>query len=931
LADAPFHARSCEDVARSLHTDLTTGTGAGLSVARAAERLASDGPNTIVHAKPPAAFRIFLSQFRSLLVGLLVAAVIIALFMGDRVEALAIVAVLLINALLGYFTERKAARALEGLREHTVHRARLRRGGEEREIDASGLVQGDLVILSEGDRVPADGRVVAATSLAVDEATLTGESVPTAKSIEPVEDPDAAIGDRSCMVYAGTAVTAGHGRFVVTAIGSATEVGRLGGLVEAAAQRNTPLELKLAGLSRALVVLVLGLCAIIVFIGWLRGNPLVEMLEVGLSLAIAAVPEGLLAVTTVTLAVGMQRMAAMHALVRRLPAVETLGSITVICTDKTGTLTQNEMTVSALDVAGRRIDVSGTGYDPSGELREAGVSLPRGGIEAGEEAPDDALHLALQVGALCNDAKVERNGGQTSALGDPTELALLVVAEKAGVSLPALATTFPRTDEVPFRSETQRMVTVHETPDGAPFACVKGAPLPILEACDRVMETSGIVPLTPEKRRDLLARNEALAHRALRVLALAHRTLPPGYEAADLGRGLVFVGLVGMADPLRREARATIEACRGAGIRAIMITGDQVATAAAIGSQLGLEVGLAGQPMGAVHGRDLANLDDAGWDEIVARTSVFARVSPEHKLVIVKTLQRRGEIVAMTGDGVNDAPALRQADIGIAMGIRGTEAAKEAADMVLVDDDFSTLVHAIEQGRVVVHNILRFVHYLFSTNFAEIGTVVGAIALDWPLPLGVLQILWLNLVTDVFPAMALALEPSAPQVMSLPPRDPDEPLMTPRFAWLIVWQGLTLTVCTLGGFALALRWYGRVGPGLVHAETIAFMTLGLAQIAHSFNVRSRQRSLFAAGLFTNRWIWGAAVLCIGLQIAAVTIPPLRTVLHTAPLVSRDWLLVSGLSLLPVVVVELVKLVKRLHQSTNRGPAPARIMAQAKAS
>jgi len=902
-----------------LHSNVARGLGSG----DAAERLTRHGPNALGGTQQRSLFTILVHQFRSLIVGLLVAAGGVALALGEIIEAVAILIVIVLNAVIGFVTEWKAARALEGLRKQAVSVARVLRDGEERQIPAEQLVPGDVVLLSAGDRVPSDGRVIEQARLQVDEAALTGESLPVTKSVDAVKDPEAPLGDRVSMVHLGTAVSDGRGKFIVTATGARTEMGKIGTLIEGVGEHSTPLEAKLAQLSRALLVIVLVLCAVIVFVGWLRGNGLLFMIEVGISLAIAAVPEGLLAVTTMTLAVGMQRMAKMNALVRRLPAVESLGSTTVICSDKTGTLTRNEMTVRAYDVAGRRVEVTGTGYAAEGEFRVDTQKIEPT-TDADAERP---LHLALRIGALCNDAKLEHSGDNTTVLGDPTEAALIVAAEKAGLDRAVMERDYPRTGEIPFSSDTKRMATVHSTPDGHSVAYVKGSPAAVLDASVSVLGPGGVTPMSDEVRTQRRARNDVLAGSALRVLGLAYRELPAQHSEADLTRELTFVGLVGMTDPLRDEARGTIESCRAAGIRVVMITGDQQATATEIARQLGLDLDAQGQPMRAVHARELSGLDADGWLKVVRDAAVFARVSPEHKLQIVDALQRLGHVVAMTGDGVNDAPALRKADIGIAMGIRGTEVAKESAAMVITDDNFSTIVGAVEQGRIIVHNILRFIHYLFSCNFAEVLTVFAAIMIGWPLPLGVLQILWLNLVTDIFPAMALALEPSAPDVMKRPPRDPKEPLMTPSFGWLIVWQGVLLSGCTLATFATGMHWYGAEGSGLRHAVTIAFMTLALAQIFHAFNARSRTRSALTVRMFTNGWLWGATLICVLLQLAAVTVPLLREVLHTVPLAAGDWGLSAAGSLLPVAVVELVKLVQRwrgrdARSHIARGPKAA---------
>jgi len=914
-ADAPsdlaetWHTSSLDKTVRRLQTDAAR----GLTNAEAARRLGQYGPNTLAQAQGRSALAIFVHQFKSLIVALLIAATAVAFALGENIEAVAILIVIVLNAVIGFLTEWKAERTLSALQKQTVPVAHVVREGAERQIPAAELVPGDLVVLAAGARVPADGRVAESVRLQIEEAALTGESHAVTKATDPLPDKDAALGDRLNMAFMGTTITDGRGRLLVTATGARTEMGKIGILIDEATTRATPLEQKLARLGRLLIAIVLGLCAVIVLAGWLRGNSFLYMVEVGISLAIAAVPEGLPAVATMTLAIGMQRMARMGALIRRLPAVETLGSTTVICTDKTGTLTKNEMTVSAFVLDGRRIEVTGTGYAPAGTFQDNGKPV--------DPRSDDHLALALRIGALCNDAKVERSDGHATVLGDPTEAALIVAAEKAGMSHAALEPDFPRVGEVPFDSTSKRMVTLHRTPQGTTVAFVKGSPGTLLAASGAQVRAAGVMPLTSDDRVRWDEINQQLAGAALRLLGLAYRELPEGYNEGDYARDLIFVGLVGMIDPLREEAKAAIATCRVAGIRTVMITGDQQPTAAEIARQLGIDRDPQGRPLQTVHGRELTDLDAAGWQRVVAETAVFARVSPKHKLQIVEALQAQGHIVAMTGDGVNDAPALKKADIGVAMGIKGTDVAKETADMVITDDNFATIVGAVEQGRIIYANILRFIHYLFSCNFSEILTVFIAIMIGWSLPLGPLQILWLNMITDIFPALALALEPSAPDMMKRQPRDPKESLLPPRFIGLIVWQGLLLAGVTLLAFFIGMRWYGTEGDGLRHAVTLAFMTLALAQVFHAFNARSQRRSAFDARLFTNGWLWGAVLVCLLLQVAAVYVPFLQTVLHTVPLTATDWGVIAACSLLPVAVVELVKVIQRFA-SRNLGAAHA---------
>ena len=905
----PWHTLSAEAVARAFESDPIR----GLTDAKIARRREQFGPNVLAQAKGRSALAILVGQFKSLIVALLLVVTVVAFVLGENIEGAAVLIVIGLNAIVGFLTEWKAERALTALQGQAVATARVVRDGEEHDLPAADLVPGDVVLVAAGSRVPADGRVVQSARLQIAEAALTGESLAVTKTTEPIADDAAPLGDRLNMAYLGTAVTDGRGRLVVTATGMRTEVGRIGTLINEAGGRDTPLERKLASLGHALIGVVLVLCAVIVGAGLLRGHEFLYILEVGISLAIAAVPEGLPAVATMTLALGMQRMARMGALVRRLPAVEALGSTTVICTDKTGTLTRDEMTVRALQLGERRVDVSGAGYAPSGEFTEAGQAI--------DTRADAHLTLALRIGALCSDATLDMSSGGTSVLGDQTEGSLLVAALKAGMGKDDLERETPRVGEVPFSSETKRMVTVHTTQDGRAVAYVKGAPEVVSEASTGVFMADGVRPMTPEYQRQVMADNQELAGQALRVLALAYKDLGPEHRPEDLTGDLVFVGLVGMIDPLRKEAKAAIQTCQQAGIRVVMITGDQEATATEIGRQLGLDRDPQGRPLRTAHGRELAGLDAAGWQNAATGVGVFARVSPEHKLRIVEALQSGGEVVAMTGDGVNDAPALKQADIGVAMGVKGTEVAKEAAAMVLTDDNFTTIVGAVEQGRVVYANIIRFVHYLFSCNLAEILVVFVALMIGWPLPLGALQILWLNMITDVFPAMALALEASNPEAMTRAPRDPREPLVTGRFVGLIAWQGLLLSGMTLLAFWVGMRWYGVENDGLRHAVTLAFMTLALAQVFHAFNARSQRRSAFTARLFTNGWLWAAVAGTTVLQVAAVYTPFLQGILHTVPLTATDWVLVLGCSLAPVCVVELVKLGQRAAGLGRKSSAP----------
>jgi P-type Ca2+ transporter type 2C len=892
------HTRSAHEVARLLGTDLDEGLGDD----EWPRRLRRLGPNTIEAVPRRSWIAIFLAQFKTLVVLLLLAASVVAFTLEETVEAIAILVVIVINTTIGFVTEWKAARALTALRAQAVAHAHVVRDGRERRVAASELVPGDIVFLEAGEQVPADGRIIESVRLQLDEASLTGESLSVSKHDAPLDGPDVVLAERSNMAFLGTVVTDGRGRMVVTGTGKDTEMGRIGRMLDETDTRDTPLERRLAVLGRSLIMVVVAVAAIIVGAGWLRGAAtFTHMLEIGIVLAIAAVPEGLPAVATMTLALGMQRMARRRALIRRLPAVETLGSTTVICTDKTGTLTRGEMTVVSLALRSREIEVTGVGYAPRGELRTDGHAL---GVI------DEELQLVVRIGALCNDAHVDRVGGEELVIGDPTEAALFVLAEKAGLSPATLEREYPRVREIPFDPEAKRMVTVHRDAENRLVAYVKGAPASVLGRCRYQLGAGGPVPLDDDARNEWVERNRTFARRALRVLAFAYRPLEETGPEATLDGDLIFVGMVGMMDPIRPEARTAVARCREAGIRTVMITGDQVETAAEIARDLGLDRSVEGKPLRTVHARELADLDAEGWAEIVSEAAAFARTSPAQKLAIVEALQAQGHVVAMTGDGINDAPALKQADVGVAMGIKGTEVAKQSADMVILDDSFATIEFAVEEGRVIYANILRFARYLFSCNMSTILTVFVAVMVGWPPPLTALQILWINLVVDVISATSLALEPSAPDVMKSPPRDPQEPILGRSTAATILGHGSLIAASTLLVYFIAFG----MDPDdhmRAHTTTLAFMTLALAQVFHAFGARSRDKSIFSSWVLKNPWVWGAVGICVFLQILAVSVPLLNRVLHTMPLAGRDWGLVLVGAIAPVLVVELIKLARRL--------------------
>ncbi|MBI2372337.1 MAG: HAD-IC family P-type ATPase, partial [Deltaproteobacteria bacterium] len=741
MAEQPWHVRTAEEVLLALGSSRQ-----GLSSAEAARRLAEHGPNRLQEAPGPRPWQIFVAQFANFLIALLVIATVVSAVLGEWLDAIVIFAIVLASAILGFVQEYRSERALEALKKMTAPVARLLRDGEESEVPAEGLVPGDLLLLAAGDRVPADARLVESPVLKVDEAALTGESAPVTKHSGRVLPPETALGDRVNMVYTATVVTYGHARGVVTATGMQSEFGKIARMLQSVQEEPPPLAQKMDQIGKRLGVACLAISAVVVGLGLLRGHPLLEMFIWGVSLAIAAVPEALAAVVTGALAIGVQRAARRKAVIRRLPAVETLGCTTVICSDKTGTLTKNEMTVRRLYVNGAPVEITGAGYEPVGEFRSNGTSLSAGA--------DAGLRALLLGAALCNDARLVQQNGQWRIQGDPTEGALVVAAAKANLRLEQLHPAYPRLGEVPFESERKRMTTVHRSPEGEELAFVKGAPELLLERCTHALREGAVVPLTEADRQAVLQANEAMARDALRVLGVARRpyAMPAGgeLEAEAVERDLTFLGLLGMIDPPREEVREAIRACRRAGIRPVMVTGDHRLTATAVARELGLlaDGGQAGDARHVLEGRDL---DRLGAEELAARVedvAVYARVSPEHKLKIVEAWQARGHVVAMTGDGVNDAPALKRADIGVAMGITGTEGSKEAADMVLLDDNFATIAAAVEEGRLIYDNIKKFLTFLLSANIGEVLLLGVAGFVGLPLPLLALQILWVNLTTD---------------------------------------------------------------------------------------------------------------------------------------------------------------------------------------
>jgi Ca2+-transporting ATPase len=919
-----WHALSTEDVLEKLETKLEN----GLTDEVAKKRLEKIGPNQLAEKPRPSFLSLVLSQLKSFVVILLIVASIISAILGEWVDAAAIMTIVVLNAIMGVVQESRAEEALAALKKMAAPDAQVLRNGKRVVIPAAQLVPGDIVFLEAGNFVPADLRLIESVNLRVDESALTGESVPVQKNATLIIDAESSLGDRKNTAFMGTVVAYGRGRGVVVSTGMNTQLGMIATMLQAVGEEETPLQKRLDQLGKTLGWACLAVCAIVFVTGIIEGGDPLTLFMIAVSLAIAAVPEGLPAIVTISLALGMREMIRRHALIRRLSSVETLGSATVICSDKTGTLTQNEMTVTRIWVDGQFTSVSGQGYSPVGEFSVDGKPVNL------DQYP--AVRTALWVGALNNDAlleKIETEDGSLdfNMVGDPTEGSLLVAAYKAGAFSSELNVAYPRTNEVPFDSERKRMVTIHSiddprTEDISPFTngskkkshviAVKGAPDLVLNLCTRYqpMNDGESRVLDQAARERIIAANDAMTKDALRVLGVAYRVaevLPEEISAAELEQDLIFVGLIGMIDPARTEVKPALQTAANAGIRTIMITGDYPNTARAIAENIGLL-----RPGHKVMtGAQLNEMDDVTLKNEVELTDVFARVSPEHKMRIVDALKANGEIVAMTGDGVNDAPAIKRADIGVSMGITGTDVAKETADMVLTDDNYVSIVSAVEQGRIIYSNIRKFVYYLISCNLAEILIIFLPTALGrWLLPnltpdqyapLTAVQLLWLNLVTDGAPALALGTEKGDPDIMDQKPRPTKEPIINKEMWIGVVMQTIAITSVTLIAF-----WRGQMHD-IRYAETMAFATLSLSELIRAFTSRSEHYPLFKIGVFSNKWMNLAVLASMVLIFAVIYIPFFNPIFETEPLTLTEWRLVLPLLLIPSIVAELTKYFIRL--------------------
>ena len=857
---------------------------AGLTGAEAARRLAEYGPNEIGVAEGTSPWTLLLEQFKNVLIVILLVATALSAFLGHGLEAIAIAVIVIFAVLLGFIQEYRAERAIEALRQMAAPTATVLREGQENEVPARELVPGDVILLAAGDKVPGDLRLLEAINLKIEEAALTGESVAVEKHIESLADLDLPVGDRKNMAYAGTAATYGRGRGVVVATGRGTEFGKIAQMIETIETGKTPLQENLDRVGHSLARATFVVVAIIVGLGLLRGQPFIEMLVFGIALAVAVVPEALPAVVTISLAIGVRRMVKRHALMRRLPAVETLGSTSVICSDKTGTLTKDEMTARRILCAGQLFSISGAGYEPHGEFSLNGSVVH----------PSEPAKRLLRAAVLAADAHIVYNESELRwhVKGDPTEGALVVAAAKAGLTKADLDAHYPRGHEIPFTSETKRMTTLHEGPAG-PVAYSKGAPEILLETCNRHVTAEGEKPLDEASREAIRQAAQQMASDALRVLGIAEKA---GAQPSDAERDMVFLGLVGMIDPPRPEAKPAIETCKLAGIRTVMITGDHPLTARAVAKELGMLQG--GK---VVTGPELSSMADEEFEREVENIEVYARVSPAHKLMVVTALQKLGHVVAMTGDGVNDAPALKKADIGIAMGITGTDVTKEAAAMTLTDDNFASIVAAVEEGRAIFGNIKKYLMYLLSSNIGEICVMAGATVLGLPLPLSAVQILYVNLATDGLPALALAVDPPEPDLMQRPPRNRKKGIFTRPVVTLMVVGGLWSALVNLGIFTWALR----SDRSLEEAMTITFVSLVMIQFFKAYNFRSDRHSVLRKP-FANKWLNAAILWELALLGLILYVPFLKKPFGNFSLSAVDWVAILGVALTISPVLEIAK-------------------------
>jgi Ca2+-transporting ATPase len=916
-----------QDAAKTLETDIAK----GLSSNEAKIRLEKHGTNQLKEKKGHSALGIFLDQFRDFIIWVLIGAAGISGFLGEWLDALVIMVIVILNAVMGFVQEYRAEKSLAALKKLSSPTSKIIRDGEHSVIESSQLVPGDLIELESGDNVPADSRIVWLTSnFSIQEASLTGESTPVNKIMSPLKDGNISLADRTNMAYMGTSVTHGKARAVVAETGMNTELGKITGMIQDIGQVDTPLQKRLEQFSKWIVYVCLAVVGMVFImglireseairvlfngdvLGFLRNKSVTELFITAVSLAVAAIPEGLPAVVTIALALGVQRMVRRHALIRKLPSVETLGCVTTICSDKTGTLTKNEMTIRFIYAGGKLYEVTGTGYDPKGEFL-----LDKKTINPNEQSE---LSKTLLSGVLCNGAQLVSNNGSYKILGDPTEGAILTSAAKMGLWKDRLENDYPFIDEIPFDSERKKMTIIRKnsvlpllggTINGNLIAYVKGAPDILLNDCINIEQKGVLRSLNDEERQNILKTNNDLADQAMRVLAIACKNLESTPEKFDekIESELTFLGLVAMIDPPREEVKDAIQKCKSAGINTVMITGDHKSTAVAIASELDFY----GEGSIALTGEELDKLSDEEFEKEIKKVSVYARVSPEHKLRIVRTRRKLGEIVAMTGDGVNDAPAVKEADIGVAMGITGTDVTKEVSDMVITDDNFASIVSAVEEGRGIYDNIKKSINYLLSCNAGEILVMFVASLFGMPMPLSAIQILWVNLVTDGLPALALGVDPVEPKIMNRDPRPPDEPVLTKLGGTILIAQGVFIAFCTLLAFSLSLYFIPdqlNNPEGPLHAMTMAFIVISVSQKFHSFNCRSNTESIFKLGLFSNRKLLYANLISFSIQMAAIYVPFLQSIFKTVALSPISLASAIIISSFPLWAMEIFKVIIR---------------------
>lgn len=878
MASNEFYRLSLQNVSEILKTDIC----AGLDEAEAQKRFAESGPNELKASARVSPWALFFSQFKDILIQILLVATLLSAFLGHAVESIAIAVIVLFAVILSFTQEYRAERAIEALRRMAAPTANVVRNGQEKKIPARELVTGDAILLKAGDKIPADARVAQSFNLQIEEAALTGESVPVEKKIDALGAGEIALGDRNNMVYAGTVTSYGRGRAVVTAIGMNTEFGKITGMLQEVETTKTPLQKNLDHVGKNLAKVAGVIVAIIVVLGVFRGQPFLEMVIFGIALAVAVVPEALPAVVTISLAIGVQRMVKRHALIRRLPIVETLGCTSVICSDKTGTLTKDEMTIRKIFASGLCFDVDGSGYDPTGSFSLNGKQL---------EPPQDIAAL-LRAAILASDAYLIKEDGRWEIKGDPTEGALVVAAAKAGLDKASLEKENPRINEIPFSSESKRMTTLC-VEGGGQVSYSKGAEEVILNHCVLYQKEGKAERLDDPLRSEFLNASAQMAKEALRVLAVSYK---PNTRIEDAQKDMIFLGLVGMIDPPRPEARIAVQNCRDSGIKPVMITGDHPLTAEAIARELGILQG--GR---VVTGIELDRIKDEDLERDIEGIDVYARVSPAHKLRVISAFQKRGHVVAMTGDGVNDAPALKKADVGIAMGITGTDVTKEVAAMTLTDDNFASIVAAVEEGRHIFGNIKKYLMYLISSNIGEIGLMAGAVLLGMPIPLTAVQILYVNLATDGLPALALAVDPPESDLMRRKPRHQGSGIFTRPVVILMLAGGFWSTIVNIGIFSWALK----SGMVLKEAMTMTFVSLVLIQFFKAYNYRSDRQSI-SQKPFANKWLNMAVAWELMLLVLIIYLPFLHKPFGTFSLPLLDWIIIVALSITVVPVLEIVK-------------------------